>query len=195
VPLRAVVFDFDGVIVDSEPLHFRALHDALAPDGVRITEDEYWSTYLAYDDREAIRLAFERHGESAAPERLAAAANRKVQAFARLIPEIPVFPGARELVRALAESRVPLAIASGARHAEIEAILAAIGLRQTIKSDKGPSFKLPAAAVMGTFGGDSVEEVRSSIGRKVQSIFKARSLRGTFFVVASADWACAGEAL
>lgn len=73
--------------------------------------------------------------------------------------------------------------------------LAAIGLRQTIKSDKGPSFKLPAAAVMGTFGGDSVEDVRSAVGRKVQSIFKARGFSGTFFVVASADWACAGEAL
>jgi len=132
-----VVFDFDGVIVDSEPLHFRALHDALAPDGVRITEDEYWSTYLAYDDREAIRLAFERHGESVGPERVAATADRKVQAFARLIPEIPVFPGARELVRALAECRVALAIASGARHAEIEAILAGIGLRDAFRAVVG----------------------------------------------------------
>jgi beta-phosphoglucomutase len=129
VPLRAVVFDFDGVIVDSEPLHFRALRDALAPDGVRITEEEYWSTYLAYDDREAIRLAFERHGEAANPDRVAAAAFRKVEAFARLIPEIPVFSGALELVRGLAAEGVPLAIASGARHEEIEAILAGIGLR------------------------------------------------------------------
>ncbi len=71
--------------------------------------------------------------------------------------------------------------------------LAAIGLRQTVKSDNGPSFKLPAAAVMGTFDGRSVEEVRTNISRKVQGIFKSRSLTGTFFLVTSTDWACAGE--
>ena len=46
---------------------------------------------------------------------------------------------------------------------------------------------------MGTFDGRSVEDVRSVVGKKVQSIFKSRSLSGTFFLVASSDWACAGE--
>ena len=71
--------------------------------------------------------------------------------------------------------------------------LATLGLRQTVKSDNGPSFKLPAAAVMGTFDGRSVEDVRSVVSKDVQAIFKARGLNGTFFVVASSDWACAGE--
>jgi hypothetical protein len=71
--------------------------------------------------------------------------------------------------------------------------LASFGLRQTVKSDNGPSFKLPAAAVMGTFDGRSVEDVRGTVSRKVQSIFKSRGLSGTFFLVASHDWACAGE--
>jgi hypothetical protein len=71
--------------------------------------------------------------------------------------------------------------------------LAALGLRKTVKSDNGPSFQLPASAVMGTFDGRSVEDVRSAVGKKVQGIFKARGLTGTFFLVASADWACAGE--
>ena len=71
--------------------------------------------------------------------------------------------------------------------------LATLGLHQTVKSDHGPSFKLPAAAVMGTFDGRSIEEVRSTVSRKVQGIFKGRGLNGTFFLVASTDWACAGE--
>jgi hypothetical protein len=71
--------------------------------------------------------------------------------------------------------------------------LADLGLKQTVKSENGPSFKLPAAAVMGTFDGRSVEDVRSNVSKKVQGIFKARGLAGTFFLVASADWACAGE--
>lgn len=71
--------------------------------------------------------------------------------------------------------------------------LATLGLRQTVKSETGPSFKLPAAAVMGTFGGRSVEEVRGTVSRKIQGIFKGRGLNGTFFLITSSDWACAGE--
>jgi hypothetical protein len=71
--------------------------------------------------------------------------------------------------------------------------LADLGLRKTVKSDNGPSFQLPAGAVMGTFDGRNIDDVRSTVGRKVQSIFKARGLAGTFFLVASTDWACAGE--
>src|SRR5262245_43142235 len=71
--------------------------------------------------------------------------------------------------------------------------LATLGLRQTVKSDGGPSFKLPGAAVMGTFDGRSVEDVRTAVSRKVQGIFKGRGLSGTFFLIASTDWACAGE--
>jgi beta-phosphoglucomutase len=126
--LRAAVFDFDGVIVDSEPLHFRSLKDALDADGVHITPEEYWGLYLAHDDREAIRLALEQHREPAPAERIDAIAGRKAARFADLIPEVPVFPGAGELVRALAAA-MPLAIASGARHDEIEAILRGQGLR------------------------------------------------------------------
>src|SRR6185295_16394270 len=114
--LRAAVFDFDGVIVDSEPLHFRSLQDALLSEGVRITREEYWGHLLAYDDRGSIRHAFERHGEPLDPARLGRVEQRKVERFAELIPEIGVFPGARELVGALAGS-LPLAIASGARRA------------------------------------------------------------------------------
>jgi hypothetical protein len=73
--------------------------------------------------------------------------------------------------------------------------LAALGLRKIVKSDNGPGFRLPSTAVLGTFDGQSVDEVRSMIGRKVQAIFAARDLRGDFFVVASSDWACAGESL
>jgi beta-phosphoglucomutase len=126
--LRAAVFDFDGVIVDSEPLHFRSLRDALLREDVEISHEEYWDHLLAHDDRSSIRLAFERRGERPDPDRLARVERFKVERFAELIPEVPIFPGAREVIGALA-AELPLAIASGARHEEIEAILAGIGLR------------------------------------------------------------------
>jgi beta-phosphoglucomutase len=126
--LRAAVFDFDGVIVDSEPLHFRSLRDALESESVHITHEEYWDHLLAHDDKSSIRLAFERRGEKPDRERLARVERAKIARFAELIPEVPVFPGAREVIGALA-AELPLAIASGARHAEIAAILTGIGLR------------------------------------------------------------------
>ena len=126
--MRAVVFDFDGVLVDSERLHFRAQRDALLTEGIAIEEEEYFKHYLAYDDRGALRIALERHGRPAGPDRVEALAQDKARIFARLLPEVPFFPGARDLVTALARE-MPLAVASGARRPEIEAILTAGGLR------------------------------------------------------------------
>ena len=136
MPLRAAVFDFDGVIVNSEPLHYRSLRDALRPEGVEITEKDYLQRFLAYDDREAIRLALERQGEGADPARRNRIEARKIEIFARMIPEIPVFEGARDLVRAL-EKEMPLAIASGARHDEVDAILVGVGLRDAFETIVG----------------------------------------------------------
>ena len=134
--LRAAVFDFDGVIVDSEPIHFRSLREALLSEQILITHEEYWDHLLAHDDKSSIRLAFERHGERPDAERLARVERVKVERFAELIPEVPVFPGAREVIGALA-AELPLAIASGARHEEIEAILAGIGLRNAFAAVVG----------------------------------------------------------
>jgi len=134
--MKAAIFDFDGVIADSEPLHFRALKDALLTEGVAITQDEYYGSYLAYDDRGALRLALEQHRETAEPERLERLARRKKERFAEVIREIAFFPGVPELVRALA-ARVPVGIASGARRDEIEEILEAGGLRDAFSTIVG----------------------------------------------------------
>lgn len=134
--MRAVLFDFDGVLVDSEPLHFRAMHDALVAEGFTIDEEEYWRHLLAHDDRGAIRIALERHGVPFDGARIEAVTRRKAEAFEALLAGIPFFPGVKELVRAL-HREVPLAIASGARRVEIEAILEAGGLRDAFDAVVG----------------------------------------------------------
>ena len=48
--LRAIVFDFDGVIANSEPLHFQAYRDVLADEGLTLTEPDYYARYLGFDD-------------------------------------------------------------------------------------------------------------------------------------------------
>jgi HAD superfamily hydrolase (TIGR01509 family) len=134
--MRAVLFDFDGVLVNSEPLHFRALRDALAPEKIAIDEAEYVRTYLAYDDREAIRIALERHGFGYDAARIDAIARRKAAAFDALLGDVPFFPGVRELVRELGRE-LPLGIASGALRGEIERVLVAGGLRDAFATIVG----------------------------------------------------------
>lgn len=134
--MRAVLFDFDGVLVNSEPLHYQALRDCLRPEGIEIGETEYGQHYLAYDDWEAIRVALERHGQAYDPGRVQVIAERKARIFEELMDRIPFFPGARDLVQALA-AEVPLAIASGALRREIEGILEGGGLRQAFAAIVG----------------------------------------------------------
>ena len=134
--MRAAIFDFDGVLVNSEPLHFRSLQASLLPEGIRITEPEYFTTYLAYDDRRAIRLAFEEHGIRLDLDRLDRIALRKAAIFEELLPEVPFFPGARELARSLGRT-MPVAIASGALSGEIERILEAGGIRDAFAAIVG----------------------------------------------------------
>jgi beta-phosphoglucomutase len=127
--MRAVIFDFDGVLVDSEPLHFEALRDALrAAEGLEVGRDEYYAKYLAFDDRGAIRRVLEDRSIAADAERIERIALQKAASFELVLRRVTFFPGARELVLGLAEE-VPVGIASGALHGEIERILDAGRLR------------------------------------------------------------------
>ena len=49
-PLQAIIFDFDGVIANSEPLHLQAFQQALAEEGIELTGREYYARYLGYPD-------------------------------------------------------------------------------------------------------------------------------------------------
>jgi len=126
--LQAVIFDFDGVIADSEPLHFRAFQQALAEDGLELTPKDYYSRYLGYDDVGAFQAFGEDHGAPMDAARVTALVARKgVKLQAMLGAGSVLFPGALEFVRAAA-SAVPIAIASGALRHEIDEVIAAAGV-------------------------------------------------------------------
>jgi beta-phosphoglucomutase len=126
--LQAVIFDFDGVIADSEPLHFRAFQQALAEDGHELTPKVYYSRYLGYDDVGAFQAYAEDHGLPMDPARLAELVARKGGKLQALLTGSSVlFPGAVDFVRAAAGA-VPIAIASGALRHEIEEVVEAAGV-------------------------------------------------------------------
>lgn len=121
--LRAIVLDFDGVIANSEPLHLRAYQEVLAGEGIALTEREYYSQYLGYDDLGAFRAIANNYHRSWNPSYLASLVEHKAVRLEVLERDVSVlFPGAADAIRGLAET-LPLAIASGALGEEIRRVL------------------------------------------------------------------------
>jgi beta-phosphoglucomutase len=126
--LQAVIFDFDGVIANSEPLHLRAFQRALGDEGIVLTADEYYGRYLGYDDVGAFRAIGRDRGIEMSEARVSALVHRKgIKLQEALGTGQVLFPGAAEFIRSSAEV-VPIAIASGALRHEIDEIVEAAGL-------------------------------------------------------------------
>ena len=127
--LRAVIFDFNGIIVDDEPIHFELFRQVLREQGIVLTEEDYYDRYLGFDDRGAFTLAYREQGRALGEKELTRLIDRKARYYQETIQtKMRVFPGVKALAATLAE-RLPLAIASGALRNEIETLLAAISLR------------------------------------------------------------------
>ena len=126
--ITAVVFDFDGVLADSEPLHLSACQEVFASVGIELTREDYFANYLGYDDLEMFRKLGEREGWPLTEEKVTALIDAKAAVFDQVIARTDVlFPAAAACIEALAE-HFPLGIASGALRHEIQMILARGGL-------------------------------------------------------------------
>jgi len=126
----AILFDFDGVIVNSEPLHFQAFVKTLADEKIDLGEAEYYRELIGFDDRGAIQHLYKRRGLILEPKTLLNLMTRKSEAMMESIEQkrFEALPGVEELVRGLWR-HYPLAICSGALREEIEAMLEGINLR------------------------------------------------------------------
>jgi beta-phosphoglucomutase len=128
----ATLLDFDGVLVDSEPVHLAAFNDVLAPRGITITEREYAERYLSLDDAGVFRSVLSRDGKTLREGDVQRLMRAKAPRFmARFEESFRTFPGASDLVMRRA-ARGPVGIVSGALEREIEFALEKMGLRKSI---------------------------------------------------------------
>ena len=122
--LEAVIFDCDGVLVDTEPLHYAGYQEVLEPLGMGFDYKRYEEHYIGFDDRDAFR---ERYKELELPldeATLLQLMTAKREAVRRIIARgVKSFPGVVPLVKSLAAAGIPLAVASGALREEITAFL------------------------------------------------------------------------
>jgi HAD superfamily hydrolase (TIGR01509 family) len=126
--LKAIVFDFDGIIVDTEPLHYKAFQLVLAPHGLGYSWQEYVEHYIGFDDRDAFREVFRLAGRPLTESGLAGLVNSKAVTFQEVIGGgVDAYPGVTSLVRGLTGT-IPLAICSGALRSDIVPILRQLGL-------------------------------------------------------------------
>jgi beta-phosphoglucomutase len=169
--LQAIVFDFDGVIADSERLHLRAYQDVLGPEGIELAERDYYDRYLGYDDVGVFRQIGQDRGLAMDRARMADLIVRKGRRYEELAAAGEMlYPGAADFIRAAA-ARVPIAIASGALTHEIEEILertllrplfaVIVGADQTVRSKPDPEPYRTAFARLKAHTGRELEPWRS----------------------------------
>lgn len=130
--IRAVIFDFNGVLVDDEPVHFALFREVLGQEGVVITEADYHGRYLGLDDRGCFEASLADARQTADRARVDQMIARKARRYLEVAAEgLRFFPGAAECIAALA-GRWALAINSGALLPEIELALDLLGRRAMV---------------------------------------------------------------
>ena len=128
--LKAIIFDFDGVITDSEILHWRSFNSVLARYGAQIPKSEYYKTYLGLTDVDCYKLLIEQGLLKLDYDAVADLVAQKKHVFEVLAEkEGRIIDGVREFLSHLKSNNVRMAICSGALRSEIELILDDDGLR------------------------------------------------------------------
>jgi len=122
--LQLVIFDFDGVIADSEPGHFEAFRQVCLRDGIDLTWPQYSQKYLGYTDTECTAAILSDFGQEPTPARIDDLVRCKGVLFARYIEQNSIImPGVVALLQDLQSHNIPCSICSGALDRVIRFIL------------------------------------------------------------------------
>ena len=127
---RAVIFDFDGVITDSEILHLRAFNQVLAQHNIEISTEDYYKEYLGFNDFDCFKMLVDTGRLKLGGEQIHNLIRQKNEIFKGLArTEATIIEGVRDFLDMLRGNEVPMAMCSGAVTAEIELILYQANLR------------------------------------------------------------------
>jgi phosphoglycolate phosphatase/beta-phosphoglucomutase len=127
--IQAIFFDFNGVIIDDEPLQMAAYQEVLRDYGIELSEADYYSA-LGMDDKTFVRAAFERVQKELSDSDLKTILDGKLVRHRKLIEaELPLFPGVVTFLKA-ASREFSLGLVSMASPAEIDHVLERADLKE-----------------------------------------------------------------
>ena len=128
--LKAIIFDFDGVIADAEPAHLKAFQVVLSEVGINLTAKDYYDKYLALDDKTCLAMVLKDNSINFDRALIDVLMLRKSRYYDKFIREnLVIFPGVVDFIKK-AYGKYALAIASGALMHEIKFILECVEIRK-----------------------------------------------------------------
>jgi phosphoglycolate phosphatase/beta-phosphoglucomutase len=125
--IKAILFDFNGVIIDDERVHLRAYREVLLGENVPLTDEDYFSS-LGMDDAAFVRAAYERAERPLTEQIMQGLIKREHELHRELITnDLPVSAGVVTFIKAAAQ-HFELGIVSMAERSEIDYVLGLAGL-------------------------------------------------------------------
>lgn len=124
--LKAVLFDFNGVIINDEPLHQKLIEQLLIEENLRPKPEEFREVCLGRSDRACLTELLLRRGRIVSEDYLNGLIARKARAYAQqlaTIEKLPSFVGLTDLIFQIRVAQLPMGIVSGALRSEIELVL------------------------------------------------------------------------
>lgn len=124
--LKAVLFDFNGVIINDEPLHERLIEQLMIQENLRLQRGEFRQACLGRSDRACIVELFNRKGRVLSEAYLSHLLLRKAEAYKaeiERVEKLPIFMGLLDLIGKLREAKLVMAVVTGALRSEVELVL------------------------------------------------------------------------
>lgn len=131
--LKAVLFDFNGVIINDEPIHEQLLNQLLIEENLCPAPGEFREICLGRSDRSCLTNLLIRRGRVVSEDYLNTLLERKAQAYQQTLSTLdplPIYPTVPDLIAQIHQAHLPMAIVSGARRREVEWILQQTSLEE-----------------------------------------------------------------
>lgn len=124
--LKAVLFDFNGVIIKDEAIHQQLIEEILIEENLRPSSQEYREICLGRSDRVCLAELLKRRGRVVTESYLTRLVTRKAEAYERkleTLEKLPIYPGLEDLIFKIRVAQLPIGVVSGALRCEVELVL------------------------------------------------------------------------
>ena len=131
--LKAVLLDFNGVIINDESIHQELIADILISENLRPDESEFQTFCLGRSDRACLKDILNKRGRVVSAQYLDDLIQKKTQAYQQKLESLdslPVYPGIEEFLIQLQKQKIAIALVTGALRREVDLVLEKSGIAQ-----------------------------------------------------------------